>query len=537
MLPLARQSTPPGRRVRIPAAILITLAMVFGAALTVLNAASGAGAATANSPLLFGENLDLYPGTTSSDWFLSQPAVRTGLVNAHVQIIRLPARGSSPSTAGLANWAELQAALQDIKAMNVAPLIILRNPQDPSLQTDDAQVVDYVNSLFGGSQVYYEWANETDLPHSPGYVSAATYLASWNANVPQLKALANPGAQFIGPVNYQYDASYLQTFLAGANPLPDAISWHTYTCNDTNDSEATCLANIDNWTSDFTAARTLMTNTIGKQLPIWDTEWNYTPAIDKSKTKYTDTAFLEQWTTKALQTLAADGVASSMHFNVQDSLPLVHSDGSLGPEGVAFSAEYNALVGAGSSPTPSVSASPSSSPGSSPSASASASTSPSPSASASTTPTGGAPKYSFEDGTLDGWSSSGHVTSLVNSTDVSGQDRTHELEAVYHATGSGDFPTIHVNPASGPSAGQTLTAYVYVPSSTTTTIIAKLYYQEPSYSQIAGDNTVISQRDAWVKLSLPVSGFSGNALQVGIQFQESPYNTNSTVYVDSVDWS
>jgi hypothetical protein len=56
------------------------------------------------SPLLFGENLDLYPGTASSDWFLSRPALRAGLVNAHVQSIRMPVRGPSSSSSGIANW-------------------------------------------------------------------------------------------------------------------------------------------------------------------------------------------------------------------------------------------------------------------------------------------------------------------------------------------------------------------------------------------------------------------------------------------------
>jgi hypothetical protein len=148
-------------------------------------------------------------------------------------------------------------------------------------------------------------------------------------------------------------------------------------------------------------------------------------------------------------------------------------------------------------------------------------------------------KYSFEDGGLDGWSSAGNITSVVNSTSVPGQDGTHELEAVFHATGSGDFPTLHVSPASGPVAGQTLTAYIYIPSSTTTTVTVKLFYQNPSspFNWITGSNTVISQRGAWVRLSLPVTSISAASPQIGLQLQESPFNTGSTVFVDSVNWS
>lgn len=198
---------PRGIRTRKPLTILSLVAFLLGGLIAGLSG-GGARATTAASPLLFGENLTLDSGTLSTDWFLTQPALRTGLVNAHVQIIRLPIRGSSPSSSGIANWAEVQAALGDVKTMGVTPLIILRNPQDPSLLADDTQVVNYVKSQFGSSPVYYEWANETDLPGSAGQVSAAAYLASWNSDVPQLKALAGPAAQFIGPVNYQYDPSY-----------------------------------------------------------------------------------------------------------------------------------------------------------------------------------------------------------------------------------------------------------------------------------------------------------------------------------------
>jgi hypothetical protein len=70
-------------------------------------------------------------------------------------------------------------------------------------------------------------------------------------------------------------------------------------------------------------------------------------------------------------------------------------------------------------------------------------------------------------------------------------------------------------------------------------VTAKLYYQNPSspFNFITGSSTVISQRGTWVKLSLPVTGISAAASQIGIQLQESPFNTNSTVYVDSVGWS
>lgn len=527
---------------------LVAVSVVLGAMLAVLGTGHRASAAAA-SPLLFGENLLLSNGSASSDPFLTDPALRAGLVNAGVQTIRLPVRGTNPTdptVGGIGNLPEVEQALSLIKSLDLAPLIILRNPLDPNLLADDTTVVDYANGLFGGGPVYYEFGNETDLPGSP--VSASYYVSKWNAVVPSLKAAANAGAQFIGPVNYQYDAAYLQTFLASANPLPDAVSWHTYTCDPATTSRATCIADIDHWTTNFAAARTLMTNTIGKQLPIWDTEWNYTAQPDVSD--FTDAAFLEQWTTKAIQTLAADDIAASMHYNTQNStyVPLANSDGSLAPEGVAFNAQYTALVGSGatgsagasasSSASISASASPSGASSASPSASPSASASASPSTSA--TATAGTPKYSFEDGTLDGWEFSGHVTKLANSNDVPAQDGAHELEVGFDSTGSGDFPNIHVNPSGGPTAGQTLTAYVYIPSSTTTAVTAKFYVQDSAFNwhQVGNAGTLITQRGSWAQISYTPTGYSGNAIQVGIQFQESgPYNAASTVYVDSIGWS
>ncbi len=85
-----------------------------------------------------------------------------------------------------------------------------------------------MNSIFGSSVVYYEYGNESDL----NGVNQNTYTSSWNTAVPQLKALARNG-KFIGPVNYQYNNTYLRYFLQNANPRPDAVSWHMYTCNTT----------------------------------------------------------------------------------------------------------------------------------------------------------------------------------------------------------------------------------------------------------------------------------------------------------------
>jgi hypothetical protein len=88
-----------------------------------------------------------------------------------------------------------------------------------------------------------------------------------------------------------------------------------------------------------------MTSTIGTQLPIWITGWNYSSGVT-GDSWHTDTAFLTQWTQTALQLLATNGVQAAMHFDVDNLLPLAQADGSLATQGVVAKAEYEALAAA-----------------------------------------------------------------------------------------------------------------------------------------------------------------------------------------------
>lgn len=144
-------------------------------------------------------------------------------------------------------------------------------------------------------------------------------------------------------------------------------------------------------------------------------------------------------------------------------------------------------------------------------------------------------RYSFEDGALDGWSATGHAT-LSNSTAAGGVAGTHALQADFHSTSASDQPYIHVNPTSGPAAGQTLSAYLLVPSGTTQTVTAKLYVQDSAFQWHTANPVTVSQRGSWVQLSYPLSGYTGTAIQVGLQFNETPVNTSTTVYVDGFTW-
>ena len=153
-------------------------------------------------------------------------------------------------------------------------------------------------------------------------------------------------------------------------------------------------------------------------------------------------------------------------------------------------------------------------------------------------PATGPVRYSFEDGGLDGWSSTGNVASLTNSTAFGGEDGSHALCADFHSSSASDQPYVHVNPSSGgPAAGQRLTAFLYIPSGTGSTVTAKLYVQDPKFTWHSGNPVTVSARGSWVQLSFSPSGYTGSALQLGVQFSETPADSPTTVCVDAVTWA
>jgi len=291
------------------------------------------------SPLLFGTNLGLF---NANDQFLTSDTTRQMMQQMHVRIIRIPVRDNLPLSL------TIQAA-QDAKSIGAVPLIVLEGMRSPQPLQADSQIVQAMNGIFGNSVVYYEFGNEDDWNGLP----IDRYTAGWNQIIPQLKKLALNG-KFVGPVSYQYSHDNLTAFLQGANPRPDAISWHEYTCS-YKDPADQCLANIDKWTTHIVDARTVMLSTIGTTLPIMITEWNY--AADQSvqnngqpyaDNKYNNAAFMTQWTTRALQTLAANGVFASMQYTVTNTaLPLITYQDQMTTQGQAFQEEYQKMFPTG----------------------------------------------------------------------------------------------------------------------------------------------------------------------------------------------
>ncbi len=483
--------------------VLCSVALIFQAMTPVARAATTKANASSVSPLIFGTNLGLY---NSSDQVLNSAPTRAALESIPVTIIRMPIRGNQAGSLE-------KTAAQTIKSMNATPLIIMHGATDSTALADDTQIVNTMKGIFGSGTVYYEFGNEEDLAG----VTASQYVSAWNSVIPSLKPLEST-AKFIGPVNYQYNHSYLQTFLQQANPRPDDVSWHMYTCSPT-DSNSTCLNNLNNWSTYISDAKSLMQSTLGTVLPIMITEWNFDPQANDSRADNSPTnAFVTQWTTNALQQLISNGVFASMQYAATDSGTehLVNTNNVLTAQGLAMQAVYKQTFSGGGTPTPTPTLSPT------------AASTPTPSPTVTPPPTSG---FGFEDGTTDGWGTSGNITA-VGSTDYA-YVGTHSLEVKFPSIDSDDYPYTsvagsHLSPA--PQAGQTLTAYVYIPSSESLSVSGWLFVQDSNYKWYK-ESPVTITKGAWQKLTFPVPA---NANQIGIQFNGTG---SGSVYVDEVRWS
>ena len=465
------------------------------------------------SRMLFGTNLSLFD---NNDQVLNSPGTLSQLQKLHTSIIRMPVRSS------LSEATEIRAA-QLIKSIGASALLVLRGAVDSNTLADDTRIIKDMNRIFGNSVVYYEYGNEEDLLG----VNVTRYTNSWNAIVPQLKRVALNG-HFIGPVNFQYDRDYLTSFLKNANPRPNEISWHEYTCNDSW-SNAICISHIDHWTSHISDARSAMRAAIGTALPIMITEWNYAPNAVPNDGKNNDSTFMSTWTTKALQTLAANRVFASMQYACTNTaINLISGSGAPTVQGNAFQTVYQHIIVQGQQPAP---------------VSTAIAAQPTPTSSGSSTPTTGSngkPLFSFEDGSTDGWSANGaQITAVQNSSSLA-QDGKRSLEVTLTNLSSSSYPYVSVSGAnmeSYPQAGQTLSASIYLPSNSVN-LTAKLFMMDNNY-QWHSSNGFSLTPGTWTHLTYTIpTGVSVPPRQLGIQFSTSMNTPVSTpVYVDAVGWS
>jgi hypothetical protein len=460
------------------------------------------------SPLLFGTNLGLFD---TNDQVLNSATTQSALQHIHMQIIRMPIRSS------LTEATEIQAA-RIIKNLGATPLVILRGQLDKNVLADDLRIVHDMNTIFANSIVYYEYGNEEDLQGVP----VDQYTASWNSVIPSLKHIAL-NANFIGPVNFQYDHTYLATFLQNAQPRPDEISWHEYTCDDSW-STTTCISHIDHWTNHIADARATMLSITSKELPIMITEWNYAPNAVPNDGKNNNSAFMQTWTTHALQTLAANRVFASMQYSCTNTaIPLISTNGTITTQGAMLQTQYQSIIVNGKLPLPPVVTNPL----------------PATPTAANTTPANTTQGFTFADGGTDGWNSHSNALTLNNSA-APGMNGKHALQVTIGPISNNDYPSITAQTstlASYPQAGQTISANIYI-ASNSVSMAAKVFIVDTSYQWHSSSMTPLTP-GTWVHLTYTVpNDLNSPPRQIGIQFNSPAGSSIRTdVFINSINWN
>ncbi len=461
------------------------------------------------SPLIFGTNMALFHD--NDEPMLNSVATRQMLKDIGVRVIRMPMRTTLKDST-------LLAAAQVIKDIGAVPLAVIHGPEfkeGPLLQANE-HALSLLTRVFGNQPIYCEVGNESDL----NGIKVEQYIQIWNQVVPRLKQ-EFPTAHFIGPDNYQFTRLYLKTFLQHAQPLPDGISWHEYTCS-VKWTAAFCLSLLDTWSVHFSQARAAMRAAIGKELPIWISEWNYVSDQEVingqpiNDGKYNNTSFMTTWTSKAMQNLIENRVFASMQYYATNApMPLILGD-HIGVEGQIFQQQYKKIMVDGVTP-PMMSPQP-------------------PTPKPTLVP---GQSFSFEDGSTSGWMTVGAgVTQPVIATDKAFQG-THSLRI--HLTNASEkiFPYLAINAAdltTTPKAGQMLSGYLYV-SNKASIMNAKIFVAGKNYSwHFAGDLTMNSGTWSRVWYSLPMD-YSGTVTQIGIQLYTSTPGVATDIYFDSFNWS
>lgn len=457
-------------------------------------------AADKPSPLLFGTNLNLL---NNQDQFLQSTTTRALLQQMHMRIVRIPLHTNTSIDTQL-------TAAHSVKSLGMIPLVVLHGPSDPHAQRIDTTIVRAMNTIYGNDTVYYEFGEEQDLLG----ISAGNYVASWNKIVGSLQKLA-PQGKFVGPVNYHFDPTYLTTFLQAANPQPDAISWHEFTCSAT-DTKTACLANIQQWSQHITTANHLIQATAGHAIPIMITEWNYAANASATDGKSSDKQFLTSWTTRAMQTLAASHIFAAMQYSCTGTAsPLIDSSNQPTAQGTRLQYLYER---AGMLKQEQML--------------------PAPNPEKQQLHTG-RPQYfySFEDGKTDQWYVQGNkYTTIKNSTNVKGYQGKRTLAIHFSGLHDSDYPFTAVNlPAkSNVKAGQLLKAYVYLPQGSPD-ISAKIFVTDTAnHWYNLWLNYLVPGQWKLIDFVVP-SNIVKRVNTIGVQFHiETAHATQGTAYIDAV---
>ena len=254
------------------------------------------------SSFLFGTN-------DTQEWAKNNVETNTGIQNAlkdaHFTLMRTFFFDKSLADGHATTDAELEQRLKTVENSGMVCLGVLHSISNVAF---DEHVVAYAGSRCN----MYEFGNESDYKG----ISINNYLQQWNTVIPILRKI-NPNAKFIGPVTYndQGNHDFMKGFLNGVKEsgvLPDAISFHWYPCYQ--DTEESCLNKASTYGQVAQGVRTLVQSTLGKDLPIGITEWNYDPG-NPPPAYGNNPAFISQFTSAALQSMAQAGVAFACQFD------------------------------------------------------------------------------------------------------------------------------------------------------------------------------------------------------------------------------
>lgn len=375
-------------------------------------------AATPPNPLIWGTNLAM---DSSSDQFLTSSGVVSATQGLGVKLIRMPIRDQLTNS-------DYTTALNRIKQIGATPLLVVHGANysggDP--YPKDSALLQLAKGIFPTQTVYVDFGNEEDLGSNK--ISVQTYVSGaygWNKEIPRFKQITGSNFKYGGPVNYQYDETYIKTFASTANPAPDYIVWHFYagSCGKNNgtgqpDAQSKFLSSVDNWAAHLQQIGGDMSSIGHAGMPIFIDEWNYASDLgvagSNSPCLSTNTSFINQFYTKVFSTFVNAqqyGLTGSAEYELvmgKDE-SLLDGSNSRTAQGAIYASQFQTYFPNGA-PTPSPTPAPSPSP--SPTPTPAPSPSPSPSPAPSPAPTNGGSASGTVD--LGSSSSSGSTTYTVD---------------------------------------------------------------------------------------------------------------------------
>lgn len=250
------------------------------------------------SSFLFGTN-------DTQEWTLNNvetsTAIQQSLKTAHLTLMRTFFFDKSLADGHDTTDTEIEQRLTTIENSGMTCLGVLDNIYNAAFN-------EHVVTYAGNRCLLYEFGNETSFSN----ITSQTYLKQWNTVIPILRRI-NPKAKFIGPTDGVNQ--FLQEYLTGVKAsgiLPDAVSFHWYPCWQNTRSD--CLNKASSVADEVQQVRSWIQSTIGKDLPIGITEWNYDPS-NPPPSYGDDPQFITQFTTNALQAMIQSGVVFACQFD------------------------------------------------------------------------------------------------------------------------------------------------------------------------------------------------------------------------------